>query len=1078
MNRSTSDAAPFYVGAVVGSQSGYLFPRLITSTQELGSAFGDFPYRCMYRDLIARGIPVCIMPVVTPGSTYNVPSLRLSSSIAPVSHPRKDRVYSFRSEVKIHAIEFTLTKTENRFEFKHRFNYFPRSYVVIDGKLIKENSESVTIYHRFATKDEVKDNDSCTRLLVEVNTSKIDFEGKKSFQGLLIIEDLPTVQSVQYDEYINSGTNWEPRLPGEYADYYFESVHYAKPPKNDVWCKEVVDPLENVKLTGNKLDLSSNSNKKFFLRCIPKTLLRYMPLLPEYRLDTVAPGFVGVELMKGRYPTLSVTGNQTGNQSLPLLDWYFTELVFGAKNALITDSFSSENTVVRTKLSLEQIEDEIGRLQEGETTFGVMLDFSKVSYDDLFVEDPMSGKLSPRYVLIATPTGNAIICVDRSNVGTSSGSQYGDAVCELKRVNDPISPEEKKREIIKQIREWFNGRYLYSCLNRNDVLTDFVQRELREKDFPIREDNGKYLYLEEWIRDTVHDRAFRNDFWIISPREAVKVLDECIHGLARKGELSKSSLIKGLEGMDLPIEELLFVMSKPIQDLKITNIPGLTSRPMPGCSMDKLCEVSEEGKVVEFYSKIKGEAGAGIEVVIEDVEEFEGVYEITVQNDFRSENYTVRLFDVGDIPIDTIFIDDISKLSNLVEVYLYNYWLKDKDGNRVRLVDSLYLNEYTDEGFDGGNLRDIKELRLPVGSFHLDRFREEKLTEEDYRDSLEVYRGSDWFPDLFLVDRLPDIKGYCKWVLDLVDFKPTAEESIFSQALVKLDYQHLSEEWMPVQDQRETLIGKNNRMLYFLGDLTINGETYPSFYPYVVNFLTGRYLDVVRENILYRYDQFLHPGSIMLLHEEGKPRNSARVMKRVEVESQSKTSVRVIITRSSLLTLEVMGSNGQRETLYGMVSEENEEEMVWQDRVMNRKGVYEIVERKVNGKEATVRVEDPMGFVERHKINTFRYDNLRYYYETVLEPAGQPSVFLLRFISSKFTRELYKIRRGLIGVTMDAVRQRLGELIDRCTSCLPLVSRVDSDFAAVDDKLYVVLVVWVESITNKPFSLEFIINSK
>lgn len=40
----TSEYQPFYIGSIIDSESGYLIPKLITSTQQIDTIFGDYPY--------------------------------------------------------------------------------------------------------------------------------------------------------------------------------------------------------------------------------------------------------------------------------------------------------------------------------------------------------------------------------------------------------------------------------------------------------------------------------------------------------------------------------------------------------------------------------------------------------------------------------------------------------------------------------------------------------------------------------------------------------------------------------------------------------------------------------------------------------------------------------------------------------------------------------------------------------------------------------------------------------------------------------------------------------------------------
>ena len=47
-NSGKTESTDFYVGSVIDSESGFLYPKLVNNISVLDSMFGDFPYKQMY----------------------------------------------------------------------------------------------------------------------------------------------------------------------------------------------------------------------------------------------------------------------------------------------------------------------------------------------------------------------------------------------------------------------------------------------------------------------------------------------------------------------------------------------------------------------------------------------------------------------------------------------------------------------------------------------------------------------------------------------------------------------------------------------------------------------------------------------------------------------------------------------------------------------------------------------------------------------------------------------------------------------------------------------------------------------
>lgn len=78
-----------YVACICRSDSGFPRPYLAANTMEVDTYFGDFPFKAMLCKFIEQGVPVLLIPLLSPMSENNRCTLRLSEdSQFPASHPR------------------------------------------------------------------------------------------------------------------------------------------------------------------------------------------------------------------------------------------------------------------------------------------------------------------------------------------------------------------------------------------------------------------------------------------------------------------------------------------------------------------------------------------------------------------------------------------------------------------------------------------------------------------------------------------------------------------------------------------------------------------------------------------------------------------------------------------------------------------------------------------------------------------------------------------------------------------------------------------------------------------------------
>ena len=60
-----------YVACICRSDSGFTKPYLAANTMEVDTYFGDFPFKAMLCKFIEQGIPVLLIPLLSPLSESN-----------------------------------------------------------------------------------------------------------------------------------------------------------------------------------------------------------------------------------------------------------------------------------------------------------------------------------------------------------------------------------------------------------------------------------------------------------------------------------------------------------------------------------------------------------------------------------------------------------------------------------------------------------------------------------------------------------------------------------------------------------------------------------------------------------------------------------------------------------------------------------------------------------------------------------------------------------------------------------------------------------------------------------------------
>lgn len=310
--------------------------------------------------------------------------------------------------------------------------------------------------------------------------------------------------------------------------------------------------------------------------------------------------------------------------------------------------------------------------------------------------------------------------------------------------------------------------------------------------------------------------------------------------------VTKDDLINGINtSSEFDTYKILINYQRPATLLNFSNIDGARFYSCFNSEQDILSDLTEEDKVIEIYSKIKGCQGKNIRIEIEKDESIKYHYYITVQLGSIIEEFNVYTVKTSEMPNEAMDVRLISGHSDLIDLVVYDYKL-----SNGKLIPQLNFIEYApNETFDANNVIDIE---LPIGEFYLSRTCDEYSDYEDYQNTLESLSESGYYPDLFLstvlfkdnqLQQLKDIYSYIRGSEEDT-IGGCCSQGVYSQALVKL-------EWWYMQNMSEDkLIDANNRMLYFYDDVEVNDIQLPSYQSYIMDIFNGQVLRIPAEKVL------------------------------------------------------------------------------------------------------------------------------------------------------------------------------------------------------------------------------------
>lgn len=1108
--RSTS-SIDNYVGTIINSEAGYSVPKIMQSTQLMKSIYGEFPYWREYESLIDNDLPVCILPIVTRESPYNRASIRFSNGLVQVSYPKYKKEYTKVTIGNVITIVFNSKDIkDNSFTFTYDLKYYPKI--------------AVNLFDNVGYATEVYPTIRYTETTITIIFNDLDpAYDINNLSGSVTIEQYPELDAFR-------GKYWDIKyfeLPNESEDgsafkFWVDTIAIPEVVVTD----ENGELVEIETIVDNKKSETPDGDYRYAVHIIPSVYTE-----GRYRIDyrVIPDRLLSVQSTHGEVTRVDHASNHYPIFKIDKRGDEYYEAIRGeviSPNKMYSYITLNElaSCIIRYNLVLSESDFNFELLSNNQSIMNTILDFTNVSIDDLKYEGDITD--TSNYIIIKNMSRNVLISTGHYvNVSTTyyntnsviytktynldqlplMQDAYLDKLVEnsiitttdfmyaskssiikyLAGLNDPDTIYElikswigdyykqlTKDDLINNIHKQYNVQFQNSCLNINELVHNSLAKYLNKVNWKSIVDQFDHQVFLDQIKEEIIEYIYIEDYWLLPNKIVANIVTDLLakyDGVDIK--LSTDALLTDIDAYDFKCEKLLFEYSVPVSDMNFYHMQGLGYSSNDNLTYDKLCEYSEGDKVVEFYSKVKGNTGKNIKLTISKVNFYPQIYNVNITNGVIYEDYTVRLYDVGDLPVDSIFITDINKVSELVEVSIYNYILDDE-----RLINSIDFNEYDDpdkynQAFEltkglNGKLRSLDQLTLPIGTFYLNRITDENWDINDLLNTIEILKSSDYYPDLFIVDELPNKWSYNNDILKLVDWNNDIDQSIFSQALINIRGKDIC--------NKMKFTSQNNRLMYFYGDLAQNYVKYPLLYKYIINIINGSYLTKPVGNFLYDEFEFA-VGNYIILTDKYNRQLSCRIEKSAGnylllsyvQYSKNVTEGGIVEYLSETKNLNCIFDES---TKHIKLIDEPYKDYYFDSK--NNKYYY-IDEISYN---YDYTYDSPISYLVNNHINFLMYDNINYFYEKLAEPLQQSSIFAIRYATAKITRELYKIRHYLEGSDYLQVERQLKLVVDKCRRLVPIISSLDFDYDTSGNQIAVQVTANISSLTNKEYKMVYLLN--
>jgi hypothetical protein len=154
-----------------------------------------------------------------------------------------------------------------------------------------------------------------------------------------------------------------------------------------------------------------------------------------------------------------------------------------------------------------------------------------------------------------------------------------------------------------------------------------------------------------------------------------------------------------------------------------------------------------------------------------------------------------------------------------------------------------------------------------------------------------------------------------------------------------------------------------------------------------------------------------------------------------------------------------------------------------QDGEVNIIDVNELIDEVLSGNTEVVVYDTTkyylfplIDYLNHYSINYLRYDNLHYYYETLNEVKGQSSIFIVRFLTSKISRQVLRNRNRLIGRTQGEFRDILDSIFENYLNVSDLYNTLEYEFELSGNYLKLQINCSLKYLVNKKYKVNFELN--
>jgi len=720
-----------YVAALIDSESGLLTPKIITDKWEIPTYYGDFSYEKQYESYIDNNLPVILIPTITKESRYNKCSLRLNrvGTSIPYTYPKLDKDYNY---VKLSNWYYEdLTNEWIRTELR----FFPEVVVVgrdNNGRLtaveadveykvgnngltqirvtIFEGDKKVTKYSKYKvfyeSIGEIDNDPDCIEIIQPGGYEGYHYSGN-NFSLTLEIDQPEDTELPEIVVTEKVGLNYNLIRSDISADDRYIHIN-LKEKEESISTEDTLDKII-------RLDI----------RKIPKQYLRKSDLLNllnsyDFLIDHEEPQVHNLKT------ELRLPPDGVFEERIPITaDVIYSNSQF---EVILTQKITERTNIICYYNFIRNQKDvDYYRELRGNLYYNIILDFTNTSntyiryyqrgdaYTSSNGDNYIFLNLSNGVYLLTTKSSLSNLPSDISSSDYTGIIQYTiDNNTSLYDLNPSYESEYRpKLNLIKGICDALENNSQDFPYILMDFIEEFIQNWCDRELYIIgKVEEGYNEYQTKLSNGAPYDRfiqdSYIEDYWLDTNYEIEEILESIIskfkytvndpslddNGVTYVGsqafnriwELSHSDdqITAGTflgQGdrwersviFNIPVNKLFIKLTNSQVESYYYLFDGLNIYTSQNYTYDRLCEYTENDKLIEFYALPKGPVGQNITINIVKDDSLYGVYNITISNNIRTETYQCYLVNYNDYADGLIQFTEINRYSELVRVKLYSY---------------------------------------------------------------------------------------------------------------------------------------------------------------------------------------------------------------------------------------------------------------------------------------------------------------------------------------------------------------------------------------------------------------------